>query len=117
MLIATAGNDHHDIIKEANIITEARKREEPVTYPYQAAVTASLNNHTPAREEVPEHLAEDSHDAIIATPWETGIKWIQNTISKYSKKITQRSTLMTGMPASNYDSWRTWGLKLKEHGR
>ena len=31
--------------------------------------------------------------------------------------ITQRNTLMTGMPASNFDSWRIWGLQLKEQSQ
>ena len=29
----------------------------------------------------------------------------------------QRCILMTEMPASNYDSWSTWGLALKEQAK
>ena len=42
---------------------------------------------------------------------------IRNTITKYSNDIDQRCTLMTGMPASNYDNFRTWGLRLKEQSK
>ena len=31
--------------------------------------------------------------------------------------ITQRNTLMTGMPASNFDSWKIWRLRLKEQSQ
>ena len=42
---------------------------------------------------------------------------IRNTIKKYSNDITERHTLMAEMPASNYDSWRIWGLRLKEQSK
>ena len=51
------------------------------------------------------------------TVCEVGLQMICNTITKYGNDIMQHNTLMTGMPASNYDSWRIWGLRLKEQSK
>ena len=42
---------------------------------------------------------------------------IKDTIAKYMNPIMQRAILMTEMPASNYNDWRTWGLALKEQSQ
>ena len=124
MLVATAGNDLHDIMKEAGIITERRNaRNEQQHRPFQARVPAvpgpnpgddNLHEEVPEQPEVPYLPAVT---ASVPTEWDTGIQLIRNTIKKYGNAISQRHTLMTAMPASNYDSWRVWGLRLKEQSK
>ena len=53
----------------------------------------------------------------MPTKWDVGLQMIRNTISKFSNDIVQRCTLMTIMPAANYDDWKTWGLCLKEQSK
>ena len=71
----------------------------------------------PHRPFVPEQPYVPPVIASTPTVWETGLQMIRNTIKKYANDIMQRNTLMTEMPASNYDSWRIWGLRLKEQSQ
>ena len=130
MLVAAAGNDLHDIMKEANIVTELREAQNSIPFaayvpevPLVPMVPAGeggdppLQDEIPAVPAVPEQPYVPPVTASTLTRWETGLQLIRNTIKKYGNDITQRHTLMTGMPASNHDSWRVWGLRLKEQSK
>ena len=54
---------------------------------------------------------------VLPSEFQAGLKLIRDTISKHSNPIIQRAILMTEMPPSNYDDWRTWGLALKEQSQ
>ena len=118
ILIAAAGHDLHDIMKEAGVETRKREAKNAIQHQdAQEAVEAGENNDPPAREAVPEQPYVPAVTAITPTVWEVGIVMIRNTIQKYSNDIEQRCTLMTRMPAAKYDNWRTWGLRLKEQSK
>ena len=100
---------------EAGIVTVLRDARNEI--PYAAAVegvAAGPEGDPPAQDPVPEQPFVPAVLASTPTVWETGLQMIRNTITKYGNEIMQRNTLMTGMPSTNYDSWRTWGLRLKE---
>ena len=125
LLISAAGTDLHDIMQEAGIVTELRIAKNAVQYRAAVdeipAVPAGPNGNDPPPADlvpaVPEQPYVPAVTASTPTVWETGLQTIRNTIIKYGNEITQRHTLMTGMPPSNYDSWRIWGLRLKEQAR
>ena len=111
MLVATAGNDLHDVMKEAGINTERRDaREEQQFRSYRARVPAvpgvepgdaNIAEEVPEQPEIPYLPAVT---ASVPTEWDVGIELIRQTIKKYGNQISQRHTLMTGMPATSYDS-------------
>ena len=130
MLVAAAGTDLHDIMQEAGIVTELRQRADAIQHrPYQPlvpavpAVPAGENNQPPYQPEVPEVPAVPEQPYVPAvtastpTVWEVGLQMIRDTIIKYGNDITQRHTLMRKMPSTDYDSWRVWGLRLKEQSK
>ena len=124
MLVAAAGTDLHDIMLEAGIVTELRQAADEIAHrpfqPYQAAVPAGPGGDPPQQPEVPEVPERPYVPAVIGstpTVWEVGLQMIRDTITKYGNDITQRHTLMTKMPSTDYDSWRVWGLRLKEQSK
>ena len=112
MFVATGGTDLHDVVKEAGIIMWERDAVD-----YQAAVeyrAAGVNNDPPERQAQDEVRAQDR---VVATEWDVGLNLIRAVINKYGNPIGQRHLLMTGMPASAFNDWRTWGQRLKEQSK
>ena len=104
MLVATAGTDLHDVMKEAGIITERREaRDEQQFRPYRARVPAvpgagpgdpNIADEIPEQAELPYLPAVT---ASVPTQWHNGIEMIRTTIKKYGNQISQRHHLMTGI--------------------
>ena len=118
MLIAAGGDDLHNIIKEAEIQPIKRDPQNEIPHaPYQPPVPRGPNGDPPGSEAVPEQPHVPAVTQLIPTKWDVGLKMIRDTISKYSNDIQQRAILMTEMPPSNYEDWRTWGLALKEQSQ
>ena len=108
MLVAAAGTDLHDIMKEAGIVTVLRNGANAIPWaayvPEQVHVPAGPGGEPPEiphRPAVPEQPYVPEVIASTPTVWETGLQLIRNTIKKYANDIMQRNTLMTEMPASN----------------
>ena len=118
VLIAAAGSDLHDIMKEACIETSKRIAQNEIPHrDAQEEVPAGPNNDPPYQEFMPEQPFVPAVTPITPTVYAVGIEMIRNTITKFGNDISQRCMLMTGMPASKYDDWRTWGLRLKEQSK
>ena len=116
MMVAAGGKDLHNVMKEAAIQMEAVTEQRKVPYrARQEAVPAGPNGNDPApRPAQPEQPHIPGRPAIPVTGFDAGMQMIKDAITKHSNPVMQRCILMTEMPSTNYDSWSTCGIALKE---
>ena len=117
MIIAAGGEDLHNFIKEANIVTEKQDGQRDILYAARQEAVLPDANGAGGRPEVPEQPHVPEIPEITPTAFQAGLQMIRDTISKHLNPIMQRAILMTEMPPSDYDDWRTWGLALKEQSQ
>ena len=56
-------------------------------------------------------------EGVTPHTMDDGLKLIRDCITKHLNPIMQRAILITKMPPTDYDDWRTWGLALKEQSQ
>ena len=118
MLIATAGKDLHNFIKEAGVVTAKIEGRREIRYAARQEAVQPDENGQGGRPAVPEQPHVPAVPEVLPTTFEpNGIQLIRDTITKHSNPIWQRAILMTEMPSTNYDDWRTWRLALKEQSQ
>ena len=117
MLIATAGDHLHDIIKEASIETETVEAQDEIPYAAAQDPVPPDENGEGGRDGVPVQHHVPRREGVTPHTMDEGLVKIRDTITKHSNPIMQRSILMTKTPPSDYDDWRTWGLALKEQAQ
>ena len=114
----TAGKDLHNFIKEAGIVTAKQEGRREVQYQARQEAVQPDESGNGGRPAVPEQPHVPGIPEINPTTFEPlGIQMTRDIITKHSNPIMQCAILMTEMPSTNYDDWRTWGLALKEQSQ